>query len=216
MGMLYEIIRIPDEVRKELLREPYGIYKLLDIEPQPEMPPLPQKKNFLRKLKTLFTKQAETPPGQQKPEKEFSELIRNVTIAPADALQLDKTWHILHYLMGNGDEYQDLAFPRGFLLFPEAESVGDIDIGYGPAELYSPDQVRRIADFTDSLDPAEMKRRLNPAELSEAEIYPAIWNSSDLDLESMWNDIYENYFLPMKAFLHETAERDLAILEIIE
>ena len=80
MGMLYEIIRIPDEVRKELLREPYGIYKLLDIEPQPEMPPLPQKKNFLRKLKTLFTKQAETPPGQQKPEKEFSELIRNVTI----------------------------------------------------------------------------------------------------------------------------------------
>ena len=100
MGMLYEIIRIPDEVRKELLREPYGIYKLLDIEPQPEMPPLPQKKNFFRKLKTLFTKQAETPPGQQKPEKEFSELIRNVTIAPADALQLDKTWHILHYLMG--------------------------------------------------------------------------------------------------------------------
>lgn len=53
MGMLYEIIRIPDEVRKELLREPYGIYKLLDIEPQPEMPPLPQKKKFSPEIENI-------------------------------------------------------------------------------------------------------------------------------------------------------------------
>ncbi len=217
MSMLFEVIRLSDEVRQELLRDPRGICKILDLLPETAATrAAAPRRNLLQSFLSLFrgTKNAPPPPPPPEPV-EYSELIQNTEIDPSDRFDLDKTWHILHYLIGRGDGYSDIVFPRGVILSPEAESVGDIDVGYGPAQLYSPQQVKEIAMFLETLDPAEMKQRLVPARLDEDDIYPPMWKDSDLDTELLWRDIYENYFLSLKTFLREAADRDLAILEMI-
>jgi len=89
-----------------------------------------------------------------------------------EAVDLDKLWHGLHYLLtGSADER---PLPAGFLL-SGGEDVGE-DEGDGTPRLLEPAQVRAIADLLAALDADELTRRFDARRMTELKIYPdPIW-----------------------------------------
>ena len=93
-----------------------------------------------------------------------------------EAVELDKMWHGLHYLLtGSADER---PLPAGFLL-SGGEVVGE-DEGDGTPRLLDQAQVRAIADLLAALDADELTRRFDARRMTELEIYPdPIWRRDE-------------------------------------
>ncbi len=96
-----------------------------------------------------------------------------VAIRPSDpdrSIDIDQAWHGLHFLFtGTANEGDEPAcyIVRG------GENLDD----EGHARALRPDQVRRFAAYLDTLTPAELARRYDPARMTKLGIYPdVIWN----------------------------------------
>jgi hypothetical protein len=132
-------------------------------------------------------------------------------LAEADAIDLDKAWHGLHFLL-TGTAWEG-EFPANFLV-SGGTPVGDVDVGYGPARAFAPAEVRRLGEFLDGLDEATLRARYEPSRLAEAEIYPdLIWTRDD-EREENWEYLLDA-FTRARAFVRETADRGLALLAYI-
>ena len=88
-----------------------------------------------------------------------------------DVLDLEKSWHGLHYLLtGSADQ------PKGVLgqaIFGGRE-VGE-DIGYGPARILSRDEVKGIAAALAVVTPATLAARYDAVTMDRLNIYPTVW-----------------------------------------
>ena len=90
--------------------------------------------------------------------------------APGEALDLEKAWHGLHFLLtGTADGGTE---PACFLL-DGGEALGDDD--EVDARLLQPAQVRAFADHLASLTSDELTRRFDPVRMTKLRIYPEIW-----------------------------------------
>ena len=89
---------------------------------------------------------------------------------PDRSIEIDKGWHGLHFLFtGTAEQGDEPAcyFVRG------GEALDD----EGAARALRPHQVQRFAAFLDTLTPAELTRRYDPARMTKLDIYPrVIWN----------------------------------------
>lgn len=89
----------------------------------------------------------------------------------ADELELDKTWHGLHYLLtGNADNAPQ---PLGYLL-AGGEEVGDLSDG--PARLLDPRQLQQFHEAVSAVTLDELRDRFNAEKMATLEIYPNTWN----------------------------------------
>jgi len=97
---------------------------------------------------------------------------------PDRSIDIDRGWHGLHFLFtGTADEGDEPAcyFVRG------GQDLDD----EGHARALRPDQVRRFAVYLDTLTPAELARRYDPARMTELDIYPGvIWTRPSAPDES--------------------------------
>ncbi|WP_431946969.1 YfbM family protein [Micromonospora marina] len=124
-----------------------------------------------------------------------------------DELDLDKAWHGLHYLL-TGDAYEIRGDAGPAVL--GGDPIGP-DLGMGPARLLMPDAVRAVAAGLDAVDDATLRARFDPAAMSEAGIYPHIWNDGV--------DEFDNYLMPnltaLRDFYRDAAARgDAALLAV--
>lgn len=89
---------------------------------------------------------------------------------PDNYTDVDKAWHGIHYLLnGNGDPGEG---PLGQAIMG-GKAIGD-DLGYGPARILRPDQVRVIAGAL--IDESLLRSRYAPQAMEAAGIYPVrIW-----------------------------------------
>ncbi len=196
MSMIGNLVRFPDHVRATLHADPERITALLypdDAEDEPVKKP-----GFFARL--FGHKSAE----HSKPKTVLEPISEN------DSLDIDKTWHVLHFLF-TGFAW-DGGFPAGFLVSC-GESVGDVDVGYGPARSFTPKEVKQISEFLTNLDPAAVRSRLNPAQMQKLEIYPGPWKA-DEQLEEEW-PYFEGGLKTTIAFVKEAAQKDLALLVYI-
>jgi len=131
-------------------------------------------------------------------------------IPEADTMDLDKAWHGLHFLFTGSDWEGD--FPGGFIV-TGGEPVGDVDVGYGPARSFTPDEVGKIAKFLESQKETDLRQRLDPEKMAELEIYPDIWDRiSNPDEENEEWDYLLDGFRRMKQFIQEAATKRMALL----
>jgi hypothetical protein len=89
---------------------------------------------------------------------------------PPYYIQVDKAWHGIHYLLtgtaDGGEEPFSLAVLGG-------EGVGD-DVGYGPARILTPEQVRQVAQALGQISEQQFRERFAPKAMEAADIYPKI------------------------------------------
>ncbi len=95
---------------------------------------------------------------------------------PEDAhadLDVDKAWHGIHFLL-TGSAWEGEP-PLSFIVRGGRE-VGDVDVGYGPARVFTSAEVKTIAAALLPLTRDVLERRFDPAAMTRLDIYPAIWD----------------------------------------
>jgi hypothetical protein len=123
-------------------------------------------------------------------------------------VSLEKSWHGLHFALTGtvfgGDP------PLNFLAVG-GETIGAVDVGYGPARILLPDQVALLDRALTSITDEEFARRFDLAALASEGVYPDIW---DEPLEDLLDE-YQGYLAFAKALIAEAHRSGQAILIVI-
>jgi len=89
------------------------------------------------------------------------------------AIDVDKSWHGMHYLLTGSAEGG--TPPLDFLL-EGGRTVGDEDVGYGPAWVFTAAETRGIAAAVAAISDEELRARYDPKAMDAADVYPSrIW-----------------------------------------
>ena len=196
MGMVLALAATDDETIGKLLADPPLIWKFL----APDDPEIhaevrnEQKRGWL--LSKIFGRKANDPPLDE------PEVPR-----PVEEIDLDKSWHGIHYLLTKSAwEGQP---PLNFLVLG-GEKVGDIDVGYGTARTFRSDEVRNIHQALRPIDTETLRLRFDPADMIRIEIYPEIWDRDPADDDMV--GYCAEYFHDLKKFIARTAEAGLGMV----
>ncbi|MBG0568873.1 YfbM family protein [Actinoplanes aureus] len=134
----------------------------------------------------------------------FGDLDDDDAEMPEPDLDLDKSWHGLHYLL-TGTAWE--VGPGAGAAILGGDEIGD-DGGYGPARVLSPEAVRSIDAGLAAIDPATLRERFDPAAMTTAEIYPAIWSGG----EEAFDSFLAPRFQELREFYRTAAAEDAAVL----
>jgi hypothetical protein len=122
----------------------------------------------------------------------------------SQALDLDKTWHAIHFVL-NGDAYGGQGALA--MVFFGGEEIGE-DLGIGPARYLTVEQVKQVAEEIEKINDAQFTAQYDLDALDQADIYPNMWDEdSEEGLEYLLP-----YFQDLKQFYQETALRNQAVL----
>lgn len=106
-----------------------------------------------------------------------------------DGLSLEKSWHVLHYLLtGEADEASP---PLGNAILGGKE-IGD-DLGYGPARFLTPQQVREVAAALALISKNDLAARFDLKAMKAARIYP-VKDESELGLAEHYFEQLSRYY----------------------
>lgn len=119
-------------------------------------------------------------------------------------LDVDKSWHIIHFLL-NGRAWEG-DWPLVGVVLGGAE-VSDEDVGYGPARYLAPGEVEEVSRALGDISAKELWSRFDADAVREAEIYPDAWQGDSGDEEYV-TDNYES----LRSFFAVAADRGQAIL----
>lgn len=123
---------------------------------------------------------------------------------PQKHLDIDKSWHAIHYML-NGSTW-DGEGPLALAVLG-GEEIGE-DVGYGPARYLVPAQVKAISAALSLLRPQEFSAKFHPSALDAAEIYPQGWH--DAGPEAL--EYVVRYYGLLSSFYQSAAERGDAVL----
>ena len=108
-------------------------------------------------------------------------------------LDLDKTWHGLHYLLA-GSAWEGEG-PEAFLV-----NGGELmDVGVRSARVFRPAEVAAINSALAALTPDELRRRFDPQAMMTEEIYPQIWDRDPKEDDTLGELV--TYFTKLKGFV---------------
>ncbi|AEF99128.1 YfbM family protein [Methylomonas methanica] len=183
MSMLFTLQQVELEQLESLIKDPSDIFFFLHG-PETYIP----KKGFFSRL---FA--APEPPAQ-----------RPWQALPEDSLlDLDKNWHILHYLLA--DCPWDGPLPQATLLSGGIQ-LGDVDVGYGPARALRPADIKAFLSFLNDLKADEFGANVSQHDFDQNEIYcSANWQVEDGNL--LWT-----YVVALQNFLREAVARNKGII----
>lgn len=122
-------------------------------------------------------------------------------------IDIDKAWHGIHFLLtGSADPTSDV---RSKTLFGGKE-IGD-DLGYGPARLLLPDEVKKIAGTLKTESVEKLRARYDPNKMDALEIYPTIWSRDGIEA---LNYLLEHY-VKLAVFYEKSAASGRAVLIVL-
>lgn len=208
MGVIGNLGRISDSTRLKLLDQPELVLNLFYPDYPPSAEPLG---DFWKNVIRFFSQQSSQSPAADSsdlgPQEEEPNPPRVFEVLSREAqIDLDKAWHGLHFLFTGREGDADL--PGGFLM-SGGQTIGDVDVGYGPARVFTLAETHQISDFLAAQDEQQLQAKLDPELFEELGIYPAIWSNYD-DGED-W-DYLAHYLHAMQKFVRDTAAQQQALL----
>jgi hypothetical protein len=103
---------------------------------------------------------------------EITRFLYSASVDASDHLPLNRTWHAIHYAL-TGSRLGGEA-PLNFLV-DLGTPVGDVDVGYGPARVFTSQQVQHLAEALKAIEPEDIARRIDAQTLDQQAIYPGNW-----------------------------------------
>lgn len=126
-------------------------------------------------------------------------------------LDIDKTWHAIHYtLTGTQYEIEDDEDVSHLIL--GGVPVSEEDMGYGPARLFTKEQVALLNNALKEWDETCFRQNFNMEGMFEEEIYPLIEGQ---DTEEEFFSYVWPYFMWIKEFFQEAAEEEQYVLTFL-
>lgn len=146
----------------------------------------------------------------QDPERIF-DLLEEDNSLDEDELEaetdLDKAWHGIHYLL-TGTAWE--GKPPLCYLVGGGQTIGDVEVSYGPARVLRPDEVRAFDQALKAISLDDLSRRFNPDAMMRAEIYPEIWDRNPGEDDTLAYVL--EYFEPLKVVLHDAAQQKKGLI----
>lgn len=139
----------------------------------------------------------------------LADLIYNNDAADEENhLDIDKTWHAIHFTL-TGELYNDGDNDAliNKLIFAN-NPVNDEDMGYGPANLLTNEEVKMLADSISAVTEENFRSRFDVQEMLENDIYPVI----DGEDEAGFFQYVWSYFTEVQQFFQKAAQKDAWIL----
>lgn len=118
---------------------------------------------------------------------------------------LGNYWHGIHYLLTRNAWAGTM--PQAFLL-EGGEFVGDVDMGYGPARLFTSEETASIASTLTPLPATHLRCHFDPCIMLDEEVYPPLlWVQETTALAACLER-----FKALQHFLHHAAENRFGLL----
>ena len=170
MGMYLAIYALSDATIERLHADPPLAWRVLD----PERPELEAKARAdLQPRPGLFARLFAGAKVEPPPPAPSLELAPGEGDLGPDG-DYEKSWGGLHYLLtGTASEGEP---PLNFLM---SGRELDLEDGEVPLVTHSSADTRRIAAALAQLGDAELRRRANPAEMKELDLYPGSWDAPE-------------------------------------
>lgn len=121
-----------------------------------------------------------------------------------DALDIDKTWHLIHFLL-TGNAWGGEAPLADAVL--GGHELPDTDAGYGPFRYLEPEEVKLTAQALAGITSEALWSRFDAKKAEAAEIYPMPWGGDDGDREYI-----RQHFEALKQYFAKAAASDSAML----
>lgn len=122
------------------------------------------------------------------------------------SVDLDKAWHGIHWLLSGSPDPTDEVTSE--VIFG-GDPVGE-DLGYGPARLLAPERVKVVASALRDLPADELRQRVDLTAMSDAELYPDIWDETD---------VFDEYLAPsydqLRSFYMDAADAEHAVIQTL-
>ena len=123
-------------------------------------------------------------------------------------VDIDKSWEGILFLL-TGQNLENSSHPLARILFSGQFIDDDQDLGYGPAQYLTSDQVKEVNAELSKITIDEISRNYNPKKMSELKIYPNIWDEED-NLEYL-----TDYFKTVQEVYLEAARNNEAIITFL-
>jgi hypothetical protein len=123
---------------------------------------------------------------------------------PGVHIDLDKAWHAIHFLM-NGQTWEGTGPLFDAVL--GGETLGQEDVGYGPARFLTPEEVKVTAQALNEVSASDLLEKFDAQELNDNNIYPGYWTGKEIDHQY----VREN-FVRLVEFFRSAAQSDDALL----
>jgi hypothetical protein len=197
VGMCLALCTISDENLRRVLADPPLIWKVVAPD-DPEAYEESIKETSVGFFAKLFGKAK----SDEQPRPEF-----NLADGETADTDLDKAWHGIHYMLTQTAWEGDA--PLNFLV-GGGRTVGDVEVGYGPARVFSSNEAKAISAALRPLDRDFLRARFNPQEMMKLEIYPSIWDRDPADDDTF--GYCAEYFDSLKTFIDETVRRNMGLV----
>lgn len=124
-----------------------------------------------------------------------------------DTIDLDKAWHGIHFML-TGTAWEGEP-PLNFLM-QGGTVIGEVEVGYGPARGMTAAEVQTVAEALAGIDEAFMRARFDPAQMTQLDIYPGIWDRDPAEDDSLGYCL--EYFGALRTFVMRAAERGAGLI----
>jgi len=104
---------------------------------------------------------------------------------PADDIDIDQTWHGLHFLL-TGSAFEGSG-PLALVVL--GGTALESELSSGPVLYVSVAQVAQVADALEALDRDELEQRFDPEQMIANDIYPGIWHDGDFARDYALQDL---------------------------
>ena len=124
----------------------------------------------------------------------------------ASYLDIDKTWHAIHFLL-TGDTFE--GDPPASDVILGGITIGTVDVGYGPARVITNEEVKNVSEYLKTINTDTLLEKYNADKLNEMEIYSG-WQDSPEDHEYI-----KDYFNELIVFYEKAAENNFYVIQYI-
>ena len=125
----------------------------------------------------------------------------------ANTLNIGTSWHAIHYLITGKTSSPSPG--AGEIIFGGAE-IGN-DLGFGPAHLFMPEEVKTIADALQNFPLRTFTSRYDVKQMQASKIYPENW----LKEGDMGRAKLLDYFQQILSFYNNAAKNGQAIVFVV-
>jgi len=188
MGIAYSLVRVPPQAIEHLRGRPRAVAEFLYGDPDIYEPPKQSVMSRLFGSKPI-------PDTRPVP-----------TRRDDDEDDLDKAWHIVHYLLTGSTNVIDSPLN---LIANEGDRLADIDLGYGPPFVISPETVAAFSDAAHNVTDQSFLARLVPEQMPLEELY--LGNSVREDPEEMGEYALEKFHI-LRGFADKARANGEAII----
>lgn len=104
--------------------------------------------------------------------------IYNQDIEDANLTDIDKAWEGILFLL-TGQSLAEADHPLAAVLFSGQLIDENQDLGYGPAQYNTPEQVSKLNELISLLTVKELRQKFDPNMMTAEGIYPEIWDEGE-------------------------------------